>query len=101
MKNEASFAALCGVSPVEFSSGKMTNRCRGRGGNRQANEALYRIVLKRLRSDETTQDYLQKSTEKGKSTRDVIRFLKPYLVREIFTILKTIPDQHKTPRNSN
>jgi poly(3-hydroxyalkanoate) synthetase len=45
--------------------------------------------------DETTQNYLQNRTEKGKSKRDVIRCLKRYLAREIFTILKTFPDQHK------
>jgi len=97
MKNGASFAALCGVSPVEFSSGKTTKRRLNRGGNRQANAALYRIVLTRLRWDETTQNYLQKSTEKGKSKRDAIRCLKRYLAREIFAILKTIPNQHKNP----
>jgi transposase len=95
MKNEASFAALCGVSPVEFSCGKTTKRHLNRGGNRQANAALYRIVLTRLRWDEATQDYLQNRTEKGKSKRDVIRCLKRYLAREIFTIMKNLPDQHK------
>ena len=97
MKNEDTFAALCGVSPVEFSSGKTTKRRLNRGGNRQANAALYRIVLTRLRWDETTQKCLQNRTEKGKSKRDVIRCLKRYLAREIFTILKTLPDQHKNP----
>jgi transposase len=46
---EASFAALCGVSPVEASSGKTSRRRLNRGGNHQANGALYRIVLCRLR----------------------------------------------------
>ena len=49
------------------------------------------------RWDETTQNYLQNRTEKGKSKRDVIRCLKRYLAREIFTILKTLPDQYKNP----
>jgi len=97
MRNEASFAALCGVSPVEFSSGKTTKRRLNRGGNRQANAALYRIVLTRLRWDETTQNYLQNRTEKGKSKTDVIRCLKRYLAREIFAIMKNLPDQHKHP----
>ena len=74
-----------------------TKRRLNRGGNRQANAALYRIVLTRLRWDETTQNYLQNRTEKGKSKRDVIRCLKRYLAREIFTILKALPDQHKNP----
>ena len=97
MKNQASFAALCGVSPVEFSSGQTQKRRLNRGGNRQANAALYRIVLTRLRWDLATQEYLKKRTENGKSKRDAIRCLKRYVSREVFTIIKTIPDQHKHP----
>ncbi|MEU0212406.1 transposase [Streptomyces canus] len=44
LASEASFAALCGVSPVEQSCGKTQRRRLSRGGNRQANAALYRIV---------------------------------------------------------
>lgn len=97
MKNQASFAALCGVSPVEFSSGQTQKRRLNRGGNRQANAALYRIVLTRLRWDLTTQEYLKKRTGNGKSKRDAIRCLKRYVAREVFTTIKTIPDQHKHP----
>jgi transposase len=49
MRGEASYAALCGVSPVEASSGKTSRRRPNRGGDRQANVALYRITLSRLR----------------------------------------------------
>ena len=101
MKNQASFAALCGVSPVEFSSGKTTKRRLNRGGNRQANAALYRIALTRLRWDPTTQEYLKTRTEKGKSKRDAIRCLKRYVAREIFTIIKTTPDLPKAPTLAN
>lgn len=59
MKNKASFAALCGVSLVEFSSGQTQKRRINRGGNRQSNAALYRIVLMRLRCDLATQEYLK------------------------------------------
>ncbi|WP_309500367.1 transposase [Streptomyces shenzhenensis] len=48
---EASFAALCGVSPVEYSSGRQNSRRLNRGGDRQANAALHRIVFTRLRHD--------------------------------------------------
>ncbi len=48
---QASFAALCGVSPVESSSGKQQRRRLNRGGDRQANAALHRIALPRLRWD--------------------------------------------------
>lgn len=95
MRSESSFAALCGVSPVEFSSGQTKKRRLNRGGNRQANAALYRIVLTRLRWDPATQDYLRKRTEQGKSKRDVIQCLKRYVAREVFALIKTTPDQHE------
>lgn len=43
MGGEASFAAVCGVSPVEASSGKVKRHRLNRGGNRQANWALWQI----------------------------------------------------------
>lgn len=54
LASEASFAALCGTSPVEASSGKTQRRRLNRGGDRQANAALYRIILSRLRWDHRT-----------------------------------------------
>ena len=39
--SEASFASLCGVSPVEASSGKVVRHRLNRGGNRDANRALH------------------------------------------------------------
>nr|WP_189303969.1 transposase [Streptomyces albospinus] len=58
--SEASFAALCGVSPVERSSGRRQYRRLNRGGDRQANAALHRIVQTRLRLDPRTQDYCER-----------------------------------------
>ncbi|MFI2190307.1 transposase [Streptomyces sioyaensis] len=57
LSSEASFAALCGVSPVERSSGGRQYRRLNRGGDRQANVALHRIVQTRLRVDPRTRDY--------------------------------------------
>ncbi|OLZ64571.1 hypothetical protein AV521_35205 [Streptomyces sp. IMTB 2501] len=73
--NEASFAALCGVSPVERSSGSRQYRRLNRGGDRQANAALHRIVRTRLRVDPRTQDYYERRSEKGKTRRDIVRCL--------------------------
>ncbi|MFK0224106.1 IS110 family transposase [Streptomyces vinaceus] len=84
LTDEASFAALCGVSPVEQSSGKTRRRRLNRGGHRQANAALYRIVQSRIRWDERTQAYLQRRTAEGKSRREVIRCLKRYVARELY-----------------
>ena len=67
--SEAAFASLCGVNPIPASSGK-TNRHRlNRGGDRQANAALYRIVLVRLRHDRKTRAYTRRRTTEGLSTR--------------------------------
>ncbi|MGW1729384.1 IS110 family transposase [Streptomyces sp. NPDC002306] len=82
--DEASFAALCRVSPVEQSSGKTQRRRLNRGGNRQANAALYRIVQTRMRWDERTQAYLQRRTADGMSKREIIRCLKRYVARELY-----------------
>ncbi|WP_424921750.1 IS110 family transposase [Streptomyces sp. wa1] len=84
LTDEASFAALCGVSPVEQSSGKTQRRRLNRGGHRQANAALYRIVQSRLRWDERTQAYLQRRTAEGMSRREIIRCLKRYVARELY-----------------
>jgi transposase len=88
LANEASFAALCGVSPVEQSSGKTQRRRLNRGGNRQANAALYRIVMTRIRWDERTRSYLQRRTKQGMSKREIIRCLKRYVAREIYRHLQ-------------
>lgn len=84
LASEASFAALCGVSPVEQSSGKTQRRRLNRGGNRQANAALHRIVVTRLRRDARTRLYLERRTKQGMSKREIIRCLKRYVAREIY-----------------
>ena len=90
--SEAAFASLCGVSPIPASSGK-TNRHRlNRGGHRQANAALHRIVVVRLRHDPRTQAYMHRRTREGMSKAEVIRCLKRYVAREIFSSLRYSPD---------
>ena len=88
LRSEASFASLCGVNPIPASSGK-TNRHRlNRGGDRQANAALYRIVVVRLRHDLRTQTYLRRRTAEGMSKIEVIRCLKRYVAREAYSIIR-------------
>ncbi|KMS70019.1 IS110 family transposase [Streptomyces flaveolus] len=89
LKSEASFAALCGTSPVEASSGKTRRRRLNRGGNRQANAALFRAVLSRMRWEPATQKYVQRRTADGLSKREIIRCLKRYLARTIYKILRS------------
>ena len=84
LHSEASFASLCGVSPIEASSGKTHRRRLNRGGDRQANSALYTITIARLRWDKRTQDYLRRRVAEGKTRREAIRCLKRYIAREIY-----------------
>jgi transposase len=76
LRSEASFTALCGVSPLEASSGRTSRRRLNCGGDRQANSALYRIALSRLRWDTRTRDYLTRRITNGKTRREAIRCLK-------------------------
>jgi transposase len=87
LHSEASFAALCGVSPTEASSGKTQRRRLNRGGDRQANSALYTITIARLRWDKRTQDYVRRRIAEGKTRREAIRCLKRYIAREIYQVL--------------
>jgi transposase len=87
LSGEASFAALCGVTPIECSSGKTQRRRLNRGGNRQANAALFRIALTRLRADPCTRRYVQRRTTDGRSKRAILRCLKRYIAREVFKFI--------------
>ena len=71
MRNEASFAALCGVNPLPASSGKTRRHRLNRGGDRQANSALHTVALTRIRSDPRTGEYVARRTSPGpQQTRD-------------------------------
>jgi transposase len=85
--SEASFANLCGVSPIEASSGKVVRHRLNRGGNREANRALYMTCLARMRRDRRTKEYVARRTAEGKSKREIIRCLKRYLAREVYRVL--------------
>jgi transposase len=92
LRSDAAFASLCGVSPVPASSGK-TNRHRlNRGGDRIANNALWRIVMVRLTCDQRTKTYVARRTTEGMAKRDIVRCLKRYVAREVFhALLATAP----------
>jgi transposase len=92
LHSEASFAALCGVSPVEVSSGKAQRRRLNRGEDRQANRALYSIVVSWLRWDTRSRNYIQRRISEGRTPREAIRCLKRYVAREIYQLIKPIPE---------
>lgn len=83
LRSGASFAALCGTSPVDASSGRQQHHRLNRGGDRQANAALYRIVIVRLRYHQPTRDYMQRRLKEGLTKPEIIRCLKRYVAQEI------------------
>jgi transposase len=85
--SDASFAALCGASPVDASSGKQIRHRLNRGGDRQANSALWRIVMVRMSHDPRTKAYVARRTAEGKTIKEIIRCLKRYVAREVYKAL--------------
>ena len=97
IKSEAALAKLCGVCPIPASSGKTKRMRLNRGGNRQANAALYLVVITRMRDHEVTKNYVIKRTAQGKSKREITRCLKRYNVREIYCELCVPNSAQSTP----
>jgi transposase len=90
LRSEPAFAMLCGAAPIPASSGR-TNRHRlNRGGDRQANAALYRVVLCRMRWDPRTRAYVERRTKEGLSKKDIIRCLKRMIARELYYVLQPV-----------
>ena len=88
--SQAAFAALCGTSPVQASSGKTVRHRLNRGGDRQANRALHIIILSRLRCHPATKDYI--AARGGETTPHLMRCLKRSLAREIYRRITAPPD---------
>ncbi|WP_242608577.1 IS110 family RNA-guided transposase [Actinomadura formosensis] len=88
LRSEAGFAHMAGAAPLPTGSGLTSGRHRlNRGGNRQANNALWTITLVRLRTDERTKAYAQRRTAEGKTKKEIIRCLKRYIAREIYQVV--------------
>lgn len=87
LRSEAALASLCGVNPLEASSGKTVRHRLNRGGNRAANNALWTIAMVRMRSDPRTEVYVARRTAEGKSVKEIHRCLKRYIVRELYPLI--------------
>ena len=87
LSSEASFASLCGASPIEASSGKVVRHGLNRGGDREANRALHLICVARMARDQRTREYVSRRTAEGKSKREIMRCLKRYIAREVYRVL--------------
>ena len=88
LRSEAAWAHLCGVAPIPASSGKRTRHRLNPGGDRQANHALWRIVITRMSSHPETRAYVERRTKEGLSKPEIIRCLKRYVAREVYHHLR-------------
>ena len=84
VRSEAAWAHLCGVAPLQASSGMTTRHRLNRGGNRQANHALWRIVITRMGSEPRTRAYVARRIDEGRSKPEIMRILKRYVAREVY-----------------
>jgi len=89
LRSAASFAALCGTSPIDASSGRQQRHRLDRGGDRQANSALYNVVIVRLRWHQPTKNYMARRLTEGRTNKEVIRCLKLYVAREVHRAITT------------
>jgi len=85
--SESAWAHLCGVAPIQASSGKVTRYRLNRGGDRQASAALWTIVMSRLAAHPPTRAYMARRLADGKSKPEIVRILKRYIAREVFRYL--------------
>ena len=93
LRSEAAWAHLCGVAPVPASSGKVIRHRLNRGGDRQANSALYRIVISRMSSDPRTKAYVARRRVEGRTTGEIVRALKRYVARQVYRHLPRPDDE--------
>jgi transposase len=92
LRSEATWAHLCAAAPIPASSGKVTRHRLNPGGDRQANHALWRIVITRMSSHPPTRAYAERRSKEGLSKRQIIRCLKRYVAREAYPCLRAAAD---------
>src|SRR5260221_9296922 len=88
LRSEAAWAHLCAVAPIPASSGKTVRRRLNPAGDRQANHALWRIVITRMGSHPPTPAYLERRTAEGLSKKEIMRCLKRYAARQVHPPLR-------------
>ena len=72
LHSEAALAALCGVSPLQASSGKTIRHRLNRGSERSADNALWTIAMVRMRSDPRTRAYVQRRSATACPTKKFV-----------------------------
>ncbi len=88
LRSEAAWAHLCAAAPIPASSGRITRHRLNPGGDRQANHALWRIVITRMSSHPPTRAYVERRSKEGLSKKEIIRCLKRYVAREVYPCLR-------------
>jgi transposase len=88
LRSEAARAHLCAVAPIPASPGKVRRHRHCPGGSREANHALWRIVITRMSNHPATRAYAQRRTAEGLSKKEIIRCLKRYAAREVYPRLR-------------
>lgn len=100
IRTEAAWAKLCGVAPIPASSGKTTRHRLNRGGHRQANAALYRTVIVRMRFHEPTIAYVERRMAEGRTKAEIIRCLKRFVAREIWALMRPLREHPRDLREA-
>jgi len=89
VRNEAAFASLAGVAPVETSSGQRSRHRLNRGGDRALNRALHTVAITRMRCHPETRRYEVRRSGQGKTHRDIRRSIKRALARRLYRKIET------------
>lgn len=86
-RSQHAFAMFAGCAPLERSSGGQQRKQVNPGGNRRLNRSFHMIAQVRLRLDQSTQAYLAKKLQQGKTRRAALRCLKTHLARNVFRFM--------------
>jgi transposase len=97
VRNEAAFASLAGVAPLDASSGQHIRHRLNRGGDRALNRALHTVAITRMRCHPETRAYETARTAQGKTHRDIRRTLKRSIARHLYRVMETATRQHPAP----
>ncbi|NUK86082.1 hypothetical protein HRW19_17540 [Streptomyces lunaelactis] len=80
-----------------FHSDRIHRHRLNRGGDRQANSTLHRIVICRLRWNPRTRDYMARRTAEGMSKKEITGCLKRYVAREIHRVSTALSSRPAVP----
>jgi hypothetical protein len=80
------------------SSGRTSRHRLHRGGDRNANSALWRIALVRMHCHQPTKDYVARRASEGKTKTEILCCPKRYIARETYPYLIKLPSAQARQR---